>query len=181
MMSDEWMANCTGLSTMVVRLSDRGLVTTQRYGAVRRISLEYNARGLMTKVGSYNNATVGSGTLVNEVARSYDAFNQLAEDAQSHSGAVDGSTPKVAYTYANGTANTTRRLSTTYPSGKLVTMSYGAASSADDRLSRLAGVSLDGESGALGEFTWMGAGRLVELAMPQPGLALSYTSRHHKL
>jgi RHS repeat-associated protein len=143
-------------------------------GAVRRISLEYNARGLMTKVGSYNNATVGSGTLVNEVARSYDAFNQMIEDAQSHSGAVDGSTPKVGYTYADGTANTTRRLSTTYPSGKLITMSYGAASSADDRLSRLAGVSLDGESGALGEFTWMGAGRLVELAMPQPGLALSY-------
>jgi len=143
-------------------------------GAVRRISLEYNARGLMTKIGSYNNATVGSGTLVNEVVRSYDVFNQLAEDAQSHSGAAGGGTPKVAYTYANGTANTTRRLSLTYPCGKLVTMSYGAASSADDRLSRLAGVSLDGETGALGEFTWMGAGRLVELAMPQPGLALSY-------
>jgi len=143
-------------------------------GAVRRISLEYNARGLMTKIGSYNNATVGSGTLVNEVVRSYDAFNQMAEDAQSHSGAVDGSTPKVAYTYADGTANTTRRLSLTYPCGKLVTMSYGAASSADDRLSRLAGVSLDGEGTALGAFTWMGAGRLVELSMPQPGLALSY-------
>jgi len=143
-------------------------------GAVRRISLEYNARGLMTKVGSYNNATVDSGTLVNEVARSYDAFNQMAQDAQSHSGAADAGTPKVAYTYADGSANTTRRLSLTYPSGKLVTLSYGVASSADDRLSRLAGVSLDGESGALGEFTWMGAGRLVELAMPQPGLALSY-------
>lgn len=143
-------------------------------GAVRRISLEYNARGLMTKVGSYDDATVGSGTLVNEVARSYDAFNQLAEDAQSHNGEVDGSTPKVGYTYADGTANTTRRLSLTYPSGKLITMSYGATSSADDRLSRLAGVTLDGESGALGEFTWMGAGRLVELSMPQPGLALSY-------
>jgi len=143
-------------------------------GAVRRISLEYNARGLMTKIGSYNNATVGSGTLVNEVVRSYDVFNQLAEDAQSHSGAVVGSTPKVGYTYADGTANTTRRLSLTYPCGKLVTMSYGAASSADDRLSRLAGVTLDGEGSALGEFTWMGAGRLVELVMPQPGIALSY-------
>ncbi len=143
-------------------------------GAVRRISLEYNARGLMTKVGSYNNATIGSGTLLNEVARSYNAFNQMTEDAQSHSGAVDGSTPKVTYTYANGSANTTRRLSVTYPCGKLVTMNYGAASSADDRLSRLAGVSLDGEVSALGAFTWMGAGRLVELAMPQPGIALSY-------
>lgn len=142
--------------------------------AVRRISLDYNARGLMEKAGSHNNAAVGTGSLLNQVTFAYDAFNQLAEDAQSHSGAVTGSTPKVIYTHADGSANTTRRLTITYPSGKLLSMSYGAANSADDRLSRLAGVTLDGEGQPLGEFAWMGAGRLVSLTLPQPGIALSY-------
>ncbi len=53
-------------------------------------------------------------------------------------------------------------------------MNYGTANSADDRLSRLAGVSLTGDPGPLGQFAWMGAGRLVTLTMPQPGIALSY-------
>lgn len=79
-------------------------------GAVRRIALEYTDRGLLGKVTSHNNATVGSGVIVNQVAFSYNAFNRLIEDAQSQSGAVTGSTPKVGYSYANGAGNTTRRL-----------------------------------------------------------------------
>jgi RHS repeat-associated protein len=142
--------------------------------AVRRIALEYTDRGQLSKVSSHNNATVGSGTIVNQVALSYNAFNQLIEDAQSHSGAVAGGTPKISYSYANGTANQTRRLTTTYPSDKIITMSYGTANSANDRLSRLAGVALTGETDPLGEFAWMGAGRLISLTMPQPGIALSY-------
>jgi len=142
--------------------------------AVRRIALEYTDRGQLSKVSSHNNATVGSGAIVNQVALSYNAFNQLIEDAQSHSGAVAGGTPKVSYSYADGTANQTRRLTTTYPSDKIITMSYGTANSADDRLSRLACVSLTGDPDPLGEFAWMGAGRLVSLTMPQSGIALSY-------
>jgi len=61
-------------------------------------------------------------------------------------------------------------LTITYPSGKIVTMSYGTANSADDRLSRLAGVSLTGDPGPLGQFAWMGVGRLVSLTMPEPGI-----------
>jgi YD repeat-containing protein len=143
-------------------------------GAVRRIAVEYTDRGLLGKVTSHNNATVGAGVIVNQVALSYNAFNRLTEDAQSHSGAVTGATPRVSYSYANGTGNTTRRLTITYPSGRIVTMSYGTANSADDRLSRLAGVALTGEAQPLGQFAWMGAGRLVTLTMPQPGIALSY-------
>jgi hypothetical protein len=90
-------------------------------------------------------STVGAGVIVNQVALSYNAFNRLTEDAQSHSGVVTGSTPKVGYSYANGAGNTTRRLTITYPSGRIVTMSYGTANSAEDRLRRLAGVSLTGE------------------------------------
>ena len=142
--------------------------------AVRRIAMEYTDRGQLSKVSSHNNATVGSGTIVNQVGFTYNAFNQLIEEAQSHSAAVVGGTPKVGYTYASGSANQTRRLTITYPSGRIVTMSYGSANSADDRLSRLAGFSLTGEATPLGQFGWMGAGRLVSLTMPQPGIALSY-------
>jgi RHS repeat-associated protein len=53
-------------------------------------------------------------------------------------------------------------------------MSYGSTNSADDRLSRLAAVTAQGEAQPLGQFAWMGAGRLVSLTMPQPGIALSY-------
>ena len=40
------------------------------------------------KLTSYNNATTGSGNIVNDVVFTYNEFGQVTEDAQSHSGAV---------------------------------------------------------------------------------------------
>jgi hypothetical protein len=40
------------------------------------------------KLTSYDNATVGSGSIVNEVEFTYNEFGQVTQDAQSHSGAV---------------------------------------------------------------------------------------------
>jgi len=94
-------------------ISNSKMLGTGIDGAVRRIAVEYTDRGLLGKVTSHNNATVGSGVIVNQVALSYNAFNRLTEDAQSHSGAVMRSTPRVSYSYANGTGNTTRRLTIT--------------------------------------------------------------------
>ncbi len=56
----------------------------------------------------------------------------------------------------NRTRSIKRRLTVTYPSLKIPTLSYGTANSADDRLSRLAGVSLVGELGQFrdGETGW---------------------------
>jgi hypothetical protein len=56
-------------------------------------------------------------------------------------------------------------LTTTCPSSKLVTMSYGTNNAGDDRLSRLATVTAQGEAQSLGQFAWMltSVGRLKHL------------------
>lgn len=105
-------------------------------GAVRRISTTYEVRGLVEKVTSYDNATVGSGTVVNEVQFAYNDFGQLITDYQAHGGAVNTSTsPKVQYTYANGAGNHVRREKITYPNGRILRYEY--ASGADANLSRV--------------------------------------------
>ena len=140
----------------------------------RCIAKVYNERGLLTKVGSYDNPNPAIGMLLNEVQFGYNGYNQLSTDAQSHTGAVGPGTPTLSYGYADGSSNTIRRTSVTYPSGAVVQLGYGAAGSADDRLDRLAQVSIAGEAQALCGFTWAGVGRFVQLQMPQPGLALTY-------
>ncbi|MFN5905524.1 MAG: hypothetical protein ACK5A3_05690, partial [Planctomyces sp.] len=63
-------------------------------GAVRRISSTYEVRGMRESVTSYDNATVGSGSIVNDTKFTYNSFGQLTADYQSHSGAVNtGSSP----------------------------------------------------------------------------------------
>jgi YD repeat-containing protein len=57
-------------------------------GTVRRIGRSYEVRGLLEKVTSYTSATVGSGSVVNEVQYVYNSFQQLMTEYQSHSGAV---------------------------------------------------------------------------------------------
>ena len=84
-------------------------------GAVRRIGLSYEVRGLVENVTSHDNATVGQGNVVNDVEFAYNDFGQLITSKQSHSGAADGSTPKVQYAYADGTGNTIRPTWITYP------------------------------------------------------------------
>ncbi|MFN0056627.1 MAG: RHS repeat-associated core domain-containing protein, partial [Planctomycetales bacterium] len=89
-------------------------------GAVRRIQTTYVVRGMLQKVTSYDNAAVGSGSIVNEVQRAYNHFRQLEFEYQSHSGAVNtGTSPKVTYGYADAGSgsNTNRPTSMTYPSG----------------------------------------------------------------
>lgn len=143
-------------------------------GAVRRIGRVYDARGMVSSITSYDDPTVGSGSVVNQVVSQYDAFNQLTADIQSHSGAVGGGTPQVSYTYADGSANTIRRTSLAYPSGKVITISYGATGSIDDRLDRMVQTQVTGESAALATFAWAGASRFLRLGLPQPQLELTY-------
>ncbi|MBL9176975.1 MAG: hypothetical protein JNM65_02865 [Verrucomicrobiaceae bacterium] len=158
------------------RILENRVVTlgTSVDGAVRRISRAYDARGLVASITSHDNPTVGSGSVVNQVFNEYNAFGQLSTDIQSHSGAADGSTPRVSYTYANGSANTTRRTSVTYPSGKVINISYGGAGSMDDRLDRMAQTQIAEETDLLATFQWAGAGRFLRLGMPQPHLELTY-------
>ncbi len=143
--------------------------------AVKRIATGYNNRGLPEKITSYDNATVGSGNVLNEVVREYDDFGQLQEDKQSHSGAVTGGTPKVGYGHEDGSSgNTARRKSITYPDGRTIDIGYGSANSADDLMSRIASLKINGEGSNLADYIYLGLSMLVKAAYPQPGVDLSY-------
>ena len=96
--------------------------------ASRRIALAYEVRRLVQKVTSYDNATVGSGNVVNEVQLAYNAFGQLTADYQAHAGVVNTlTTPRCQYAFADGSGNHVRLTTLTYPNGRALNYNYGAA------------------------------------------------------
>ena len=142
-------------------------------GAVLRVSYVYEVRGMVQNVTSYDNATVGLGNVVNDVQYAYNSFAELITEYQSHSGAViPASTPKVQYGYADGSANTVRATSLTYPNARVITLDYGSAGGTNDLLS-LIGSLIDGAT-HLADYTYEGLNNLVEVSSPQPGTKLTY-------
>jgi RHS repeat-associated protein len=141
--------------------------------AVKRITTTYEARGMVATVTSHD--ALSGGSVLNEVAYAYDDFGQLSEDAQAHGGEVDGSTPRVLYGYADGsTDNTARRLSMTYPDGRVIDYLYGDTESLDNHLSRIGALKVNGESQDLVTYSYVGEARYVKIAYPEPGIELSY-------
>src|SRR3984957_19300663 len=141
---------------------------------IQRISRTYEVRGLLQNVTSYNNPTPGSGTVVNDVELLYNTFQQLANDYQSHSGAVNtGTTPNVAYAYANGSANTIRLNTITYPNGRAINYAYGAANSIDDLLSRVTGLG-DSITTSMVAYSKLGLDTTVVVQYPQPNVQMTY-------
>jgi len=129
-------------------------------GAVRRISTTYEVRGMTEKITSWNGEMVGSGSVVNEVQFAYNDFGQITDDYQAHGGTVNTSTtPKVQYGYATGSANTIRPTSITFPNGRVISLSYGAADSMNDALSRVASI-IDDDAGSthLADYSCLGVG-----------------------
>jgi len=141
---------------------------------VKRITRSYEIRGMVEKISSYDNATVGSGTILNEVQFAYNDFSLLTVDYQSHSGAVVvGSTPKVQYAYADGSANHTRPTSLTYPDSRVVTLDYGTAGGGDDLLCRLA--SLKQGTTVLAGYSFLGLNLPIRVNYSgEPGVELTY-------
>jgi len=79
------------------------------------------------KVTSYNTATVGSGSVVNDTQFTYNDFGQLTHDYQSHAGTVNVmSTPRVIYSFADGSDNTIRPVSMSYPNGRVIDFDLGS-------------------------------------------------------
>jgi len=143
--------------------------------SVARISTAYNSRGLIETVTSLDHPAPGSGTILNQIVYAYDDFRQLAKDAQSHSGAVDGSTPAVSYLYANGAVgNTARRIAVVYPDGRRIDLSYGLVAGASDHQSRVESLKVNGETTAVAAYTFVGAARYVKITSPEPGIELTY-------
>jgi YD repeat-containing protein len=141
-------------------------------GAVLRIETTYNTRGLPHKITSYDAAT--GGDVVNEVERIYDALINLLEDRQAHNGAVDGSTPKVAYAHTSGAGNQMRRTALIYPNGRQLDSQYGTANSIDDHLNRPSALQVNGETDPLVTYTYAGLAWQVVVGLPQPEIELNY-------
>jgi len=143
-------------------------------GAVRRLSRIYDVRGMLEKATSYDNATVGSGSIVNEVQFTYNDFGQVENDYQSHSGPVNtGTTPKVAYTYANGSANHIRRTKITYPNGRFLHVGYNTGDDANlSRVSFLADDSSGSPGTHLAEYTYLGLGMVAKVDYTEPDLRM---------
>lgn len=111
-------------------------------GSVRRIAFTYNLLDQPEKITSTSTA-IGR-TIVNDIQYNYNDFQQLTVEYQSHGGAAStSSTPKVTYGYADGSTNTARFTSQTYPNGRMVFYIY--ASGDDDALSRVTSLN-DGAS-----------------------------------
>ncbi|MEZ5942930.1 MAG: RHS repeat-associated core domain-containing protein [Planctomycetaceae bacterium] len=139
-------------------------------GTVRRIELAYEVRGMLQRISSSDSATVGSGNIVNEVKFAYNGYGQPITAWQAHAGAVDTMTsPKVQYTYANGSANTVRPKSLVYPSGR--ELEYEYATGIDDSASRVSTIKESGVSGThLADYDYLGLGTVAIQSSPEPGI-----------
>ena len=137
-------------------------------GAIRRLSTSYDVRGLTSKLTSWNNASVNSGDVVNECQFAYNSFRQLIADYQNHSGAVNTSTtPKVQYDYADGSTNTIRPITLTYPNGRVITYDYGTADGINDAASRIASL-IDDDDTHLVDYSFLGLGIIVVADYTEP-------------
>ncbi|MEZ6109489.1 MAG: hypothetical protein R3C99_00310 [Pirellulaceae bacterium] len=110
--------------------------------------------------------------VVNEVLFAYNDFGQLITEYQAHGGSVNTSTtPKVQYGYADGSNNTIRPTSLTYPSGRVISYDYGAANSAADAVGRIASIIDDDASSThLADYTYLGLGTFVEVDYTEPDI-----------
>jgi len=122
-------------------------------------------------VTSYDNAAIGQGNIVNQVQMVYNNFAQATTEYQSHSGAVNmATTPKVQYGYADGSANTVRPASMTYPNGRVLNFNYGSGGGINDAAGRV-GSLLDNDGATqLASYSYLGRQNIVLVNSPQPGL-----------
>jgi RHS repeat-associated protein len=125
-------------------------VTTPGSGfdtAVLRISTTYTSLGQRELVTQYDNATVGSGSVVDEAKFTYDGWGNLTKFEQDRNSAVGGGADdyEVSYAYEKATTgrNTLRRTSMTLPNGTTTTFSYLSTGSLhDDVASRVTRVKI---------------------------------------
>lgn len=152
------------------RTQDR--VTTIGSGvdsSVRRIATTYEVRGMVEQITSYDNSSVGSGNILNEIENVYNNFRQLMTQFQENGGAVNTSTsPKVGYAYADGSSNTIRPTKITYPDGRELNYDYGTANGTNDATSRIEFLIDDDGTSHLVDYEYLGLGTFVETDYPQP-------------
>ena len=140
-------------------------------GTVRRISTVYDVVGNVKSVTSYDNATVGSGTVLNQVRYEYDVNGLLSKDFSNPNGeAIGVFTPFTGYTYdttktGDVFTKSLRLKSMTYPSGKTLTYDY-------DAIGNVTAIKEDTQT--LVSYQHSGGGNVMKTTYPQPGLTLDY-------
>ena len=150
------------------RTEDR--VTTVGTGvadAVRRLETVYDDRQQIESQSSYD--APSGGTLLNQVAYTYNAFGLLYQETQT-AGATEG---VVTYFYADGTANTTRKTLVVYPAAaspaaRQLRYRYGDADSPTDRLSQIASIDDDYVATPLVGYTYLGVNSIFRCDYLEP-------------
>jgi RHS repeat-associated protein len=137
---------------------------------VLQIAATYEVRGMVQSVTSLDNATPGGGTVLNQCALTYNGFGQLTEEHQEHSGTVTTSTVSVQYAYATATPNNIRAVNLTYPNGRIIGYSFGAAGGMNDYLSRIQAIQSDGAD--IAQYDYLALGTVVRITYPEPGVWL---------
>jgi RHS repeat-associated protein len=148
-------------------------------GAVRRISTTYLSRGLVNKVTQYDNATVGSGALIDDVKYTYDDWGNLYQFKQDVDSDLDGSASgraafQVDYSYGKATTgrNTIRRTGMTLPGATGISFDYiSTGGRLDDAASRVTRVGVDTSIASkvpVTQYEYLGAARLAGTDLLQP-------------
>jgi len=141
-------------------------------GTARRISTVYDTRGLVSTITTWNDPRIGFGNVLNQVQNVYNDFGQQTHSYQSHSGSVDTmNTPKVQYSYADGSSNTIRMTGMTYPNARGLTVDYGTANEMNDACSRVQSMKFSAEAFNLVDYQYLGVSGFVNTASSQPGIA----------
>lgn len=139
-------------------------------GAVRRIAWCYDHRQRLERVTSYDAALGGSVT--SDVQFAYNDYNHVVTEHQQHGSAVNTSTsPRTQYGYANGSSNTVRRESVTYPDG--TSLLYGYGTGVGDALSRVEKLTWD--STVIAVYDYLGRDLVIELKYPEPTIDVQHT------
>ena len=144
------------------------IMGTSAVGTARRLTTVYDTRGMVLTVTTWDDPRVGFGSVLNQVQNAYNDFGQQTHSYQAHGGSVNTSTsPKVQYGYANGSANTIRMTSMTYPSGRGLTYDYGTTNGINDASSRIASIINTSDSVNLAAYEYLGTSGFVNAASAQ--------------
>ena len=139
----------------------------------RRISTEYDSRGMVSNLTTWDNATVGSGTILNQVQNVYNEFGQQTDSYQGHDGSVNvATTPVVRFNYYHSGGNRIRIAGMTYPNGRALTYDYGVADGMNDACSRIESIidPADAVNPNLATYQYLGTSGFVNVTSAQPGI-----------
>ena len=144
-------------------------------GAVRRIATTYDSLGRTQLVTQYDNATVGSGSVTDEVKFTYEDWGMLSQRQQDNNSAIGSDDYDVKYTYAKSTGgrNTIQRstLKYAYAGTDLATITYEYSSAGglfDADASRVTDIKLS--TTKIAEYNYNGVGSVVGTNLPEPDM-----------